>query len=70
MRVVNKKWLIKKKSAIGQQIETVWDKDRFVEQKHYSHGEFSATRIEANRLLEELKSRGRMYKWIRLYEVC
>lgn len=65
------KFIIKKKSAIGQQIETIWDneKKQWRNQEHYSDGNFQMEKSDARKLLNELKSGLRQQKWVRLYTV-
>jgi len=69
----NKKtnWLIKHKSPIGQQLETVWNKetDKFIKQTNFGKPSFCATKQEARKILAEKKSEFRQYKWVRLYEI-
>lgn len=68
-----KKWQIKRKSSIGQQLITVWDskQNKFVKEIAYGEPNFIATTEEAKQKLNSLKSIQRIpvpIKWIRLYE--
>jgi hypothetical protein len=64
------KWQIKMKSAIGQQLETAYNKElnRFVKETSYAEPSFEATREEAHALLSQLQNRFRC-KWMRIYQV-
>jgi len=65
-----KTYQIRRKSRIGQQIETAYDKEnqKWVKEIAYAEPNFQATPEEAKKLLAELKD-GFRGKWIRLYIV-
>lgn len=67
----NFNWQIRRKSAIGQQLEHCWNNEdqKWIKYEHYSSGVFSATRENARKILSDLKANDRNSKWIRLYEM-
>ncbi len=67
----NLNWQIRRKSAIGQQLEYCWNNEekKWIKYEHYSSGVFFATRENARKLVTKLKEDDRNSKWIRLYEM-
>jgi hypothetical protein len=67
----NQNWQIRRKSAIGQQLEYCWNNEekKWIKYEHYSSGVFSETRENARKILSNLKADDRNSKWIRLYEM-
>jgi hypothetical protein len=66
--MTTKTYCIKRKSAIGRQIEEVYDKEtgKWVKEEAYFEPSFHATPEEAHTLLNTLKD-GYRGKWMRLY---
>ena len=64
-------WQIRRKSAIGQQLEYCWNNEeqKWIKYEHYSSGVFSETRANAREILARLKENDRNSKWIRLYQI-
>lgn len=66
-----KKFIIRYRSSIGQQLEGVFDTvtGKCRQQLDFSDGEFKATIDEADIQLARAKRSIRGAKWVRLYEV-
>jgi hypothetical protein len=71
---MERKWQIKRKSNIGQQLETVLDNEsqKWIKETAYGEPNFELPIEEARQKLANLKAITRMpvpIKWIRLYEI-
>jgi len=69
-----KNWQIKRKSNIGQRLETAWDdkQQKFINEISYGNPSFTCSTEEAKDKLKVIKSNQRIptpIKWVRLYEV-
>lgn len=66
-----RKWQIKKKSPIGQQLIHAYDSatQKWIQETAYGEPCFYATVEEARQKLANFKANSRNLKWMRLYEI-